>query len=274
VNRREREAAAAAALRECREALAARGSTVIREATGAGAAGLVADIAADMVDWRHYPEGEVYDPSSHAQYFYHRHPGPAEKRPTHLAEHGHFHLFLRGEGMPAGITPLLAPDLAVANAPALRQSAPLKLGQSDEVCHLVALAVDPTGKPLRLFTTNRWVTGETWYRANDVIRMLERFRVQSEPPSALLNRWIGALVSLFQPEIATLLRDRDQAILEQRWRWRGNVLEDPRLEITSSIEIDLDARLARVEAGADGSAAAPGADRGRGLPRMAEGWGS
>jgi hypothetical protein len=98
--------------------------------------------------------------------------------------------------------------------------------------------------------------------------------VHSERPSALLNRWLGALVRLFQPEIATLLRDRDRAILEQRWRWRGNVLEDERLEITSSLEIDLDARLARIDESAKGSPAAPEVGRARGLPRMAEGWGS
>ena len=275
MNWREREAAAAATLRECREALAARGSTVIREATGIREATNrgAADIAADMVDWRHYPEGEVFDPASHAQYFYHRHPAPSRKRPAQLIEHGHFHLFLRGEGMPAGITPLLLPELAVANAPAPRQSAPLKLGRSDEVCHLVALSVDLRGEPVRLFTTNRWVTGETWYRADDVIRMLERFRVRGEDPSALLNRWIGALVSLFQPEIAKLLKDRDQAILEQRWRWRGNVLEDPRLEITSSQEIDLDARLARIDESAQASMVATGAARAPRPPRMADGWG-
>jgi hypothetical protein len=274
VNWREREAEAAATLRDCREALAARGSSVIGEVMSAGAADLAADIAAGMVDWRHYPEGEVYDPASHAQYFYHRHPGPARMRPAQPIEHGHFHLFLRGEGMQAGITPLLLPELAVANAPAPRQSAPLKLGRTDEVCHLVALALDRQGEPLRLFTTNRWVTGETWYRADDVVLMLDRFRVQSDHPSALLNRWIGALVRLFQPEIATLLRDRDKAILEQRWRWRGNVLEDARLEITSNLDIDLDARLAGVEESANGSAAATDAGRARRLPRMADGWGA
>jgi membrane-associated phospholipid phosphatase len=244
VNRREREAEAAATLRECRKALAARGSTIIREATSASAG----DIGTEIADGRHYPEGEVYDPVSHTQYFYHRHPGPVRNRPAPAIEHGHFHLFLRGEGMPAGITPLLPPELAVANAPAPSQSAPLKLGRSDEVCHLVALAVDGRGEPLRLFTTNRWVTGETWYRADDVIRMLDRFRLRSDRPSALLNRWIDAIVRLYQPEIAGLLRERDQAIVEQRWRWRGNVLEDPRLEITSSLEIDLDARLAASDA--------------------------
>jgi hypothetical protein len=264
-------------LRECREALAARDSTVIREAAGEGAADIDADLIADIDEWRHYPDDEVYDPTSHAQYFYHRHPvpdlGPGGLRPARKpAEHGHFHLFLRGEGMPAGITPLVLPELAVANAPAPRQSAPQKRGKSDEVCHLVALAVDRRGEPIRLFTTNRWVTGETWYRADDVIRMLDRFRVRGEQPSALLNRWLGALVQLFQPEIARLLRERDTAVLERRWRRRGNVLEDPRLEITSSLDIDLDTKLAAVEHAGDGSAAATGRRAPR-LPRMAEGWG-
>jgi hypothetical protein len=284
VNRRESEAAAT--LRECREALAARGSTVIREATGireaAGIREATGEGAAEIVDWRHYPEGEVYDPASHAQYFYHRHPEPAGLRPAQepaekpraKVEHGHFHLFLRGEAMPAGITPLLLPELAVANAPAPRQSAPLKLGRGGAICHLVALAVDRNGEPVRLFTTNRWVTGETWYRADDLALMLDRFRVRGDHPSALLNRWVGALVGLFQPEIIALLRERDKAIAQTSWRRRGNVLEDPRLEITSSLDIDLDSRLAAAEHRTGGSAVATGTSPAPRLPRMAEGWGS
>jgi hypothetical protein len=176
--------------------------------------------------------------------------------------------------MPAGITPLLLPELAVANAPAPRQSAPLKLGTGGGICHLVALAVDRCGEPVRLFTTNRWVTGETWYRAADLVAMLDRFRVRGDHPSTLLNRWVGALVRLFQPEIAALLRERDKAIRERSWRRRGNVLEDPRLEITSSLDIDLDARLAAAEHHTDESAIATGPRRAPRPPRMAEGWGS
>ena len=197
MNSRDREGEAVAVLRDCRAALAARGSTVVREATGID--GL------DLPAWRHYPEGEVYDPSTHVQYFYHRHPRSNGSAATEAAEHGHFHLFLRGEAVPAGTRPLLLPEAAVANAPANspvpRQSAPLKRGGRDEVCHLVAIAVDPAGEPTRLFTTNRWVTGETWYRADDVIAMLDRFRIAAAEPSALLNRWLEALVRLFQPEI-------------------------------------------------------------------------
>ena len=261
---RQRQMEAATTLRECRRDLAARGSSVIREMVGG---------ADDGAQWQHYPGDEVYDPVSHAQYFYHRHPGPGARQCDGPPECGHFHLFLRGEGMPPGIAPLLLPEVAVANVPLPRQSAPLKRGASDKVCHLVAIAVDGRGEPVRLFTTNRWVTGETWYRADDVTRMLGRFRPGGDRPWALVSRWLGALVQLFEAEIARLLTERDLAIVEWRWRWRSNVLEDPRLEITSSRDIDLDARLAAAERGSPVTAAAAGASRARRLPRMAEGWG-
>jgi len=264
--------AAAATLRQCREALAARGRTVIREAVASGA-----EAAADIADWQHYPEGDVYDPATHAQYFYHQHPGPPRPRGGEHLECGHFHLFLRGEGMPPGVTPLLLPELAVANAPKTgclpRQSAPLKRGSRDEVCHLVAIAVDRRGEPIRLFTTNRWVTGETWYQADDVIRMLGCFRIAGDAPSLLLNRWIAALVVLYRPEIAWLLHQRDKAVMQRRWRWRGNVFEDPRLEIASSLDIDLDADLAAIKAAEEPPIAAA-TRRPTRLPPMAEGWGA
>ncbi len=267
---RQRQRIAAAVLRECRDALARANSTILHEATGA---------AGDIAPWRRYPEGEVYDPQTHCQYFYHSHsaPEPAGNSESagnsEPAEHGHFHLFLRADGLPAGMTPLVLPELAVADAPLPPQSAPLKRGGRDEVVHLVALALDARGEPVRLFTTNRWVTGETWYRAEDVIRMLDGFQVNGEGSGGLLNRWLTAMVQLFQPEIGVLLRHRDRAVTDWRWRWRSNVFEDPRLEITSSFAIDLDARLAvaedrGVEPGF--SAAAPAGYR---PPRLAEGWG-
>ncbi len=264
--------AAAATLRQCREALAARRRSVVGEAAAGGA-----QAAVDIVDWRHYPEGEAYDPTTHAQYFYHQHPGSPRPRPGERLERGHFHLFLRGEAMPPGVTPLVLPEVAVANPAKTgcmpRHSAPLKRGGRDEICHLVAIAVDPCGEPIRLFTTNRWVTGETWYQAADVVRMLGRFRIAGDTPSPLLNRWLTALVAVYRPEIALLLHQRDKAVMQRRWRWRGNVLEDPRLEITSSIEIDLDTHLAAIKAAAERPIAAA-ARRPARLPPMAEGWGA
>jgi hypothetical protein len=260
VNGSGRAATAAAIIRECRRELAAHGSNVVREILGR---------AGVIEDWRHYPAGDGYDPVSHAQYFYHRHPA------DELREHGHFHLFLRAEGMSEDTLPLLLPEAAIANLPTPPQAAPSKRGTRDEVSHLVAIAVDHDGEPVRLFTTNRWVTGETWYRADDVVRMLDGFTLEAAEPVGLINAWLGAMVRLYQPEIAMLLRERDRIVMDpRRQRRRVDVFEDPRLEVTSSLAIDLAARLAavdRLSAERPSSRQPPPPSR---LPPMAEGWGS
>jgi hypothetical protein len=248
---------AAAAVAECRSLLAHR----------AGLLGEIAAGAATLAEWRHYPAGEIYDPATHAQYFYHIHPDAARVG----GEHGHFHTFLRAEGMPAGMAPLVLPETALAAMPAPPpQAAPLKHGVRDEVSHLVAIALDAQGEAIRLFTTNRWVTGETWYRAEDVIAMLDRFTIGEVGGSPVLNRWIVAMLALFRPQIVALLRARDDAVMAWRRRRRTNVFEDSRLEITSSVEIDLGAQLAFLERFGPGAGAPHRASR---LPQMAEGWG-
>ncbi len=254
---------AAAVLADCRERLAASRRTILAEiAPGAGGCE-----GKGLVDWRHYPNGEVYDPASHAQYFYHTH--PADRRPP--LEHGHFHTFLRAEGMPSGVVPLVLPETAVAEVAPAPQGAPLKRGTRDEVSHLIAISLDAQGEPLCLFTTNRWVTGETWYRAGDVIAMLDRFHITPADPAAVRDRWLVAVMQLFRPQIAALLRQRDKTVMARRRRQRANVFEDPRLEVTSSIEINLGAQLAFV-ARARSEAAAAARPPPPGLPRMAEGW--
>jgi hypothetical protein len=171
--------------------------------------------------------------------------------------------------MPIGVAPLILPELAVADVPALPpQAPPLKRGRRDEVSHLIAIAIGVRGEPIRLFTTNRWVTGETWYRGDDVIRMLDRFAVTEGEPSELLNRWVGAIIRLFRPQIAALLRARDDTVMAWRRRRRTHVFEDLRLEVTSSLDIELDAQLAFV----DKARLRPAESRPGGLPAMAEGW--
>jgi len=251
--------AAAAVIRDCRRNLAARNTDVVGEVTAG---------SARLCPWRHYPEAEVYDPRSHAQYFFHAHPQDYRQAP----ERGHFHTFMRAEGMPKGVAPLLLPELAVADVAAPPpQAAPLKRGIREEVSHLIAIAVNIRGEPIRLFTTNRWVTGETWYRAEDVTRMLESFVIAEPGPSVVLNRWIGALLCLFRPQIAALLRARDETVMAWRRRRRTQVFEDPRLEITSSLNVDLDTQIAFVECARD----TPGGgvlQRVLALPSMADGW--
>jgi len=252
-------ASAAAVVAACERDLAACKRNVLDEVMAA---------ETTVREWRHYPDGEVYDPKTHAQFFYHTH--AAGGRP--VLEHGHFHTFLRAEGMPPGAAPLILPEIAVAEVAALPpQAPPLKHGTREEVSHLVAIAVDRRGDPIRLFTTNRWVTGETWYRADDVIRMLDRFAITEVAPSEVLNRWIGAMLRLFRPQIAAALRMRDETVMAWRRRRRTNVFEDPALEIASSLDVSLDAQLAFLDR-ARSEPAAGARRRVSLLPKMADGW--
>jgi hypothetical protein len=179
----------------------------------------------------HYPNGDVFDPDSHAQWYYHAH--DKKDRP---GEHGHFHTFLRGGGMPAGFAPAPLSDFEP------------KADRHDLVCHLIAVSMDRSGWPHSLFTTNRWVTGETWYAANDVAAMLDRFDMKMDKPSWSVNRWLTALLRLFRPQIEALLQQRDERIRE--WQTQNpevNAYEDRRLEVTSQLPIDVEAQVRLLE---------------------------
>lgn len=178
----------------------------------------------EFTEWDHYPPDDVRDPKSHAQYYFHAHPPDDREMP----DYGHFHTFMRPKGMPPGIRPAEVKDLILPS------------GENDALSHLVAISMTPTGMPERLFTTNRWVTGETWYKASDVVAMLDHFVIDLDHPSRLFNQWLTAMFVLFRPQIALLLQQRDQAI--EHWQAQhpgSNVFEDRGLEITSSMRICL-----------------------------------
>ena len=212
--------------------LAAEGRTILDE------------LARDFVPGQHYPEGEVWDAASHAQYFYHRHP-EGERSP---GEHGHFHTFLGAGGMPRGLTPLMLPEMALGGACDSRgrgvgtHRSPRDRGV---VSHLVALSLDQAARPAELFTTNRWVTGETWFRAEDVARMLPAFRIEGEDPSPMVGRWLTAVMGVLRPRIVELVEERDARIMD--WRRRRSrqchVFDDRRLEVASYRRLDFAAEL-------------------------------
>jgi hypothetical protein len=185
----------------CETILAKSGDNVLLE-TLRGAA---------PVTWSHYPEGDVFDRESGAQWYYHCHDtGPG------AAEHGHFHCFVRPEG---GKGP---------------------------IHHLVAVGVDAYGKAIRLFTVNQWVVDDVWADADSTIAMLDAFDVQMAHPSYLVNRWLTAIVGLYHSEIAALIRQRD-AVLGGHTPPQGiQTLQDRSLEVTSECAIELRTRAAEL----------------------------
>lgn len=201
-------------------------------------------------EWDHYPKGDVYDPETHAQYYYHAH--AADQR--FEGEHGHFHTFLRPKGMPEGVAPARVPGYEAPADP------------NDALSHIVAIAMDKHGLPFRLFTVNRWVTGEVWYTADDVIALIERFEIDHARPSWPVNRWISAMVRLFRPQIEELVRRRDETVAAwQAQHPDRDVYEDRGLEITSFADISIDGQvqavMAALEAGEAGPAPADPAAR-------------
>ncbi|WP_417310631.1 DUF6969 family protein [Devosia sp.] len=170
----------------CESILAKGGLSVLSE-TLAGVTSLSA--------FAHYPEGDVYDPASQAQWYYHCH--PAEEG---VAEHGHFHCFVRPEG---------------PNGP---------------IHHLVAVGVDAEGRLLRLFTVNQWVVGDDWLDAGELAPLLTRFDMQMPRPNYLVNRWLTAVLVAYEAEITELIHARDRALAAHGG---ADVRDDRALEVLS-----------------------------------------
>lgn len=183
-----------------------------------------------FVEFDHYPDDDVFDPETHSQYYYHAHRGLA-------GEHGHFHTFLRAPGMPAGVTPSGA--WHAESWPA----------GDEALSHLIAFSMDAYGAPIGLFVPNRWVAGDTWYPAHDVIAMLERFRIGHANPSWPVNRWLSAMFILFRPQMVELLLERDRVIEAWRRKLPGvDVLEHRDLEILAQLPISIESALTGLEA--------------------------
>jgi hypothetical protein len=204
---------AARRVRESNRVLVRTGASVLTEVLGGKPL---------TTDWAHFPEGDIFDQQSASQFYFHAHEG-------RTGEAGHFHTFLR--------------------APAIRQ---ITGGEVEDtaVVHLIAVAIDRFGQPVELFTTNRWVTGETWFPAETVIAALERFEIDHAAPSWPLNIWITDMLRLFRPDIIRLVEERDVLINNRLAEGASpeEVFEDRDIEVCSSLRISLDRQFNKLNA--------------------------
>lgn len=184
----------------------------------------------EFIEYEHYPSGEVMDTESRSQYYYHAHRMSEQ-------EHGHFHTFIR--------TGLLSEPPVVSGSAWGNESWPRG---ENAIAHLIAVAMDDWGYPIGLFTTNRWVTDETWYSAEIIEDLLDRFVIDHAGPSWPVNRWITALLRLFRPHVSALLKHRDRCI--QLWQQaypKRDVFEDRHLEVIGYLPIDVNNWVAELQ---------------------------
>ena len=117
--------------------------------------------------------------------------------------------------------------------------------------HLVALSLNWQGKPSRLFSVNRWVTGETWLPWQQTWKHFKPWRIRSEvrwsqawrnnramsTPAqelAVVGLWLECVLAILAYDIKNCLRARDQCLSDWVDRKPGmNLLEDESLEVLS-----------------------------------------
>lgn len=169
----------------------------------------------------HAPKEDVFDEKTGSQYYFHRH---------RTEETGHFHLFLWTDHIP-GLTQ------------------PVQASPSGGFVHLIAISTDARGYPIRLFTTNQWVTGEDWRPAHEVNCLVKNFEISHGEPSWPVNRSLSAFVRLFAPQIRELIDLRDDKISEEcRHRPLSEVLKDRSINVLSEMPVDIDAQMLSIEA--------------------------
>lgn len=174
--------------------------------------GLLSDVlgrSAAFEEWEHYPARDAKDRRSGYRFYYHAH-AARQRMPN---EHGHFHIF----------------------GPAPRAGK----GPQPDYTHLIGLSVDARGFPLRVFTTNQWVTAEHWDPADEILMRIDRLDLAEARPRAVA-RWVQAATRIFAPQIDAVVRLRDLR-LEQRARQLGRdaALNDRRTHIVSQCPVDL-----------------------------------
>ena len=109
--------------------------------------------------------------------------------------------------------------------------------------------MDPYGFPLGLFATNRWVTDENWFRAEDADKLLEQFDIDHAVPSWPTNMWLSSFMRLFRPQISALLHHRDEIVSTwARDHADKDVFEDRDLEMTGWLRISVDDQMEQIRA--------------------------
>ncbi len=181
-----------------------------RNGTGLAQAALFG--ATHFREWQHYPRQDARDEANGTEFYYHAH--AADERIRH--EHGHFHVFSRTE-----------PD--------------------GSFVHLVGISLDSYGLPIRLFLTNRWVTGESWVSAASIRPRLNRFCFKGYGPVAPLGDWLTAMIHLYRAEIEALhvMREDWAKTRSAAFSSRAALLESRRYQVIAQRRVDLLQRLSQ-----------------------------
>jgi len=171
--------------------------------------------AAPYVEWEHYPKRDAKSRSG-SLFYYHAHAATQRMK----GEHGHFHVF--------------APNDSAA------------CPHDQRYTHIAGLSVDERGMPLRVFTTNQWVTAECWENADRVCALARQTELKDARPHKV-GLWLDAIFAFFRPQIDLVIHLRDARIKALEARGRTLLFEDRRTHILSQCRIDFSTQILALE---------------------------
>lgn len=166
--------------------------------------------AREFIEWRHYPKNDMSDADTGYEFYYHAH--SADEMSD--GEHGHFHLFRR---------------------------------KGNDFFHLIGIALNQQGLPVRIFTTNQWVTGELMVDSRVAASALKIFAVAAKGRIAPVSKWLKLFIQLFYMDMEALIIERDLRIaaLSKKMGDLDKVLKSKEHHVLTECKIDLLKRLSQ-----------------------------
>jgi len=166
--------------------------------------------AREFIEWRHYPKNDMSDADTGYEFYYHAH--SADEMSD--GEHGHFHLFKR---------------------------------KGNDFFHLIGIALNQQGLPVRIFTTNQWVTGELMVDSRVAASALKIFAVAAKGRIAPVSKWLKLFIQLFYMDMEALIIERDLRIaaLSKKMGDLDKVLKSKEHHVLTECKIDLLERLSQ-----------------------------
>lgn len=166
--------------------------------------------AREFIEWRHYPKNDMSDADTGYEFYYHAH--SADEMSD--GEHGHFHLFRR---------------------------------KGNDFFHLIGIALNQQGLPVRIFTTNQWVTGELMVDSRVAASALKIFAVAAKGRIAPVSKWLKLFIQLFYMDMEALIIERDLRIaaLSKKMGDLDKVLKSKEHHVLTECKIDLLERLSQ-----------------------------
>ena len=101
--------------------------------------------------------------------------------------------------------------------------------------------MDNYGQPVRLFTTNRWVTDGDWLELKDFYTQLSS--LENSEDDGLPQSWFKYILLLYMNEIIELLMERDKKVSQLYSKNREQCFLDRSIYYLSMRDINLNEQL-------------------------------